>query len=97
MFPISSEHYWRTDGITETRNDNGTEYTRAEYCSRFSQWLQLNRWSLDLNDTGCKLEKQYSSLVSHGNSAISSDFQHTEYNGMRNRNNVLIHCVTSQN
>ena len=27
-----SERYWRTD-ITETRNDNGTVYTHAEYCS----------------------------------------------------------------
>ena len=29
-----SENYWRTE-IAETRNNNGTEYTRAEYCSRF--------------------------------------------------------------
>ena len=51
------------------------------------------RWSLDLNDSECKLEKQYSSLVSHGSSAIST--HGIQWNTQRN--NVLIHCVTSQN
>ena len=49
--------------------------------------------TLDLNDTGCKLEKQYSSLVSNGYSAIST--YGIQWNTQRN--NVIIHCVMSQN